>query len=180
MEKIELGQLIFGNGYRDAVHIAIEPVITGEDGLRPGEHVSIRDGKIYSSDSNDSNVGIIDPFLRIPHLSKGEKCYILLYPNTITSIRHHWSHPKFEENNQHRDEVGHEEWFTEFGEKISASYYEVLELGERMANGEYITWGNDLGFDAEEIWNRHQYEFKVRFASMTGKIINNGGFTCCY
>ena len=42
----------------------------------------------------DGVSGVIDPFLR-QTVRKGERCWLLLYPGTITYLRHVWSHPAF-------------------------------------------------------------------------------------
>lgn len=87
----ELGKLIEGTAYRDAVHIAVAPVVA-DNCLSPGEHVGIRDGRV--SELFLPHVGVVDPFLR-QDVSKEDRLYLFLYPNTITSLRHVWSHPAF-------------------------------------------------------------------------------------
>lgn len=77
---------------RDAVHIALAPVIAGQD-LIPGQRVGLdeqgRAGVIFGGD-----VGIVDPFLN-DTVRKGQKFFIYLFPNTVTGMVHHWSHPAF-------------------------------------------------------------------------------------
>ena len=90
---MKLGQLIQGNPGRDAVHIAIMPVTAGFE-HEPGDSVAV----IWGGDGfvttllNDS-IGIIDPFLDTT-VKQGEQCYLCLYPDSITDLRHVWSHPK--------------------------------------------------------------------------------------
>lgn len=77
--------------FRDAVHIAVAPVMAGER-LEPGDHVGmIRDAAFRNADT----IGIVDPFLtqNVPH---GARFFLFLYPNTITSLRHVWTHPTFQ------------------------------------------------------------------------------------
>lgn len=92
---IPLGKLIDGEGARDAVHIAIAPMVAGEP-LQPGQRVGVRDGKAYASKSCASVIGIVDPFLQA-QVNRGQRFYLCLFPGTITSLRHQWTHPEFDE-----------------------------------------------------------------------------------
>ena len=86
-----LGRLIDGDARRDAVHIAVAPVTAGQE-LRPGERVGfLADGRVGAV---GETIGIIDPFLTAS-VREGERCWLFLYPNTITSLRHVWTHPSF-------------------------------------------------------------------------------------
>ena len=90
----ELGSLITdGERRRDAIHVAVAPV-TAQTTLFPGEPVSLVEGTAVVGRGN-ANVGIIDPFLK-QSVQAGERCWLLLYPNSVTSIRHIWSHPVFQ------------------------------------------------------------------------------------
>jgi hypothetical protein len=91
-DNIQLGQLIEGEQFRDAIHIAVAPV-TAAEGLRPGQHVGVRnDGR--ASTKGVALIGIVDPFLRTD-VEEGQRCWLFLYPYTITSLRHDWTHPAF-------------------------------------------------------------------------------------
>jgi N-acyl-D-aspartate/D-glutamate deacylase len=76
---------------RDAVHVAI--ITTGVN-VRcfPGQHVGVTAG--LADPDASVKVGIIDPFLK-DSVFPGEVCFLWLYPGTITSLTHHWSHPSF-------------------------------------------------------------------------------------
>ena len=95
-EMPKLGQLIDPdeNPGRDAVHIAIAPVVAGEM-LEPGDSLILRDGLAYATLSfNPQRVGIVDPFLK-ENVQLGQKFYLFLLPGTVTSLRHVWTHPAF-------------------------------------------------------------------------------------
>ena len=84
-----LGELAPEESVRDAIHVAILPVIAGHI-LRPGEHVAVVDGVAWSTKTETH--GIVDPFLK-SFVLEGERFYLCLYPGSITSLTHHWSHP---------------------------------------------------------------------------------------
>ena len=90
-----LGQLIVtGDRRRDAVHIAVAPV-TATESLQPGQHVGLASpGDTDRVGPSDSPIGIVDPYLT-DCVEPGERFWLFLYPGTVTSLRHVWSHPAF-------------------------------------------------------------------------------------
>lgn len=83
-----LGTIIDDTQKRDAIHLAVEPVIA-KDRLWPGQNVS------SAGQANHPNaVGIVDPFLSKP-VEAGQRFWLVLYPRTIKSLRHVWEHPAF-------------------------------------------------------------------------------------
>ena len=91
--EVVLGKIIEGEAFRDAVHIAVAPVVAGEP-LIPGEHVGqLPDGTFGTK--AEKKIGIVDPFLMEDVVNKGQQFYLCLYPQTITSLRHVWTHPAF-------------------------------------------------------------------------------------
>jgi len=93
----QLGRLIIPEDIaeRDAIHIAIMPAIAGES-LVPGMRVRIEDGKAMEGSAPDSPIiGIVDPFLA-GFVYRNQKFWVCLIPNTITSLRHIWTHPQID------------------------------------------------------------------------------------
>ena len=93
MEPIRVGKILGADatpGERDAIHIA---VITAEatESLRPGVSCGLLAGTFFASSMTDP-IGIVDPFLT-KLVRKGQKFRIFLTPNTITGLRHLWTHP---------------------------------------------------------------------------------------
>lgn len=86
-----LGMIIDETAKRDAIHLAVEPVIAKQP-LAPGQHVTV-DGRACNEWS-DLAVGIVDPFLN-ENVNRGERFWLVVYPRQITSLRHVWEHPKF-------------------------------------------------------------------------------------
>lgn len=90
----KLGQVISNEAFRDAIHIAVASVKVGAPKLYPGDHVGLlSDGSV--STSAKPHIGIIDPYLTNP-IYADEQVWLLMYPNTITGLRHEWTHPAFE------------------------------------------------------------------------------------
>ncbi len=77
----------FPQAHRDAIHIAVLPAKATE-GLYPGQNVGYLNGNAVNADP----IGIVDPFLK-DNVKAGETFFIFMYPNTITSLRHAWTHP---------------------------------------------------------------------------------------
>lgn len=90
--EVKLGQLITEEAGRDAVHVAVAPVIANER-LQPGQDIGLVEGQEVVGVVDDP-IGIVDPFLKNP-VVKGQRFWLFLYPNTITSLRHEWTHQSF-------------------------------------------------------------------------------------
>ena len=81
---------------RDAVHIAVAPVMAHAP-IGPGQHVMlIGKGDQAVPASYAASVGIVDPFL-VGGVEAGERFWLFLHPGSITSLRHEWTHPAFED-----------------------------------------------------------------------------------
>lgn len=93
MSDVKLGELPTGPVERDAIHVAVIPMVAGEM-LRPGDRVGVlRDGVACRS---ENVVGIVDPYLT-DVVPKGATFWMCLLPGTVTGMRHHWLHPVFGE-----------------------------------------------------------------------------------
>ncbi len=88
-----VGKLLTGKEGRDAIHFALAPM-TSDVCLIPGRRVGIVNGKAHP---NEPHIGIVDPFLAYS-VQPGEWFWLFLFPGTITSLRHAWSHPAFLED----------------------------------------------------------------------------------
>jgi hypothetical protein len=91
----KLGTLPDKGDARDAIHIACLPVLVSEV-MMPGQHVGIDEDRGEYPDiwvcKTGEWIGIIDPFLKHP-VVEGDRVWMLMYPGTITGLRHHWKHP---------------------------------------------------------------------------------------
>jgi hypothetical protein len=101
--ETRLGKLISGDEKRDAEHVAIAPVTAGET-LKPGTPVTIdEDGSAHAITGNETPTGVVDPFLST-YLNEGDQFWLVMYPGTITGIRHDWSHPDLPDDDYYYDD----------------------------------------------------------------------------
>lgn len=91
-----VGELCKVGAKRDAIHVAVIPVVAALI-MRPGDRVALNhEGKAYPLGLTDEvkPIGIVDPFLN-DYVRAGETFWLFMMPNSITSLRHVWTHPAF-------------------------------------------------------------------------------------
>lgn len=131
-ESLKIGSLIIeGRQKRDAIHVAIAPVIADEL-LKPGQHVGfVKDSTERVTDREGRPIGIIDPFLPLS-VAKGQRCWLFLYPGTITSLRHEWTHPAFE-----ADKEASRKWMQGWCDEHGVPYSFAIQAGHTLNIGCY-------------------------------------------
>jgi hypothetical protein len=83
-----LGTIIDDKQKRDAIHLAVLPVMAGAR-LKPGQEIALTDGLALP---HAGGMLIVDPFLREPAMP-GDRFWAVLKPRLVTSLRHVWTHP---------------------------------------------------------------------------------------
>jgi hypothetical protein len=78
---------------RDAIHLAVEPVVAGEK-VFAGQDVGRKEDGTFGTKGCPKYLGIVDPFISVP-VQPGEKFFLVIYPRNITTLRHVWEHPDF-------------------------------------------------------------------------------------
>lgn len=96
-----LGMIHFKPEARDAIHLAVEPVIASR-AFVPGQRIGIIDGKAYPEGfvlmgKKVPYHGIVDPFLPSYGVAEGESFWFVMAPRMVKSLRHVWEHPDFPE-----------------------------------------------------------------------------------
>lgn len=179
-----LGNIIEGGG-RDAIHLAVEPVIAGQT-LYPGANVGLKNGVAYSNLDKahpqhvEKHLGIVDPFLKEP-VKPGEMFWLVVYPRQITSLRHVWSHPDFpsEEDTEISKRVadkllgGSEEWIRNYASELGFTYSRLMEAArEYQDTGDYLHLGQREEDLDDKFWGHYE--------NVTGKKIESKGsfFSC--
>jgi len=144
-----LGQLITGTIERDAVHIAVAPVVAAHV-LIPGEAIGFLANDQETVGRDVEPIGIVDPFLKAS-VRTGQRFWMFLYPNTITSLNHVWSHPAFSNEPKVDAKAASERWMRDWavkhmgcdyygdGEKRSPelAYADAIEAGHSHRVGPY-------------------------------------------
>jgi len=176
-----LGTVIGESERRDAIHLAVEPVIAGER-LYCGQHVGILDGK---ANTKAKHVGVVDPFLK-EGVEIGQRFWLVVYPRTITSLRHVWSHPDFADIAEPQNEPADSEvaksqaWIAQFAAKIDQTPNRLMDAAQTYLEYDDYTRDDSESYKGQgaEMWR----EFWRHYAVVTGKPVEDGKddsfFTC--
>lgn len=187
----ELGKLIEGSEFRDAVHVAIIPMQASEM-LRPGQRVGIVSEGVAGPSSE--LLGVVDPFLD-DVVPKGAQFWLCLFPNSISDMRHAWVHPAFEDEQSQKysslvDSVNDNakiiekkanaaRWIREQCDPLGMKFEDLVDPRGDLLCGEYIrSWKNE---DAQDHWYDIQSEFWEKIEDYLGypiKECDRGGFSC--
>lgn len=170
MSETKLGQLIDSEGQRDAIHIAVAPVVANEK-LTPGQHIGfVISGNTEKVGPGGIPIGIVDPFLKKP-VAEGQKFWMVLYPSTITGLRHEWKHPAFQTNDS-------EKWLRAFAAVVGLTYEQLLKgADDYQKDGEVLPL-TEASKDYE--WSVPE-KFWDHYRAVTGKETSEDGtiFQCC-
>ncbi len=181
-DSLKIGQLITGKMHRDAIHVAVVPVVAGED-LFPGKRVHVSrnfDGTLEANDygADERGVqGIIDPFLR-ETVRQGQQCWLFVLPGTITALRHDWTHPAFPSTTTNlTDKMESEAWLRKYANDYSANYDDMVA---GAVSGEGYCFGDD---DGPPQYRNCKDEFWRHIENVTGKCLSDDHkdgtmFTC--
>lgn len=178
MSKINLGELAPPDAQRDAIHVAVVPM-TASRRLSPGEHIAADGG-------SENPIGVVDPFIRKAVMS-GDRFYLCLYPQTVTDMRHHWSHPAFPSIDERvsvpdsydvcevcwmgdeEEDTGESRRFLEsVANDMGLSYAVMMEdIDDWIAGGEVkVQHGSEQWRDG---WDEHKRDFWPHWEAVTGK-----------
>ena len=166
MSDVELGKIIIDKPQKDAIHVAVAPVIAAVR-LSPGEHVGLteKNGDQVARPSemgpNIEPIGIVDPFLD-RDVFPGQRLWLMLYPNTVMSLRHEWVHPAFG-----GDSV---RWLEDIADECNFDYADILHIGHEFIRNGHYTLPSD---NAKDVLNSNNEEFWHHFEVVTGKRIKN-------
>jgi hypothetical protein len=169
--QTEVGRLIDEHEQRDAIHIAIAPVVASEK-LFPGQDIGLVNGNACVC---TKPIGIVDPFLKAPVFPE-QRFFMFLYPNTITSLKHSWTHPAFETVKLKSLVDISRQWIERFADQHCETAEVIMDAARGfLETGDYLCRGEKFEgeYVPDEFW--HHYEI------VTGKSTEGKGsnfFTC--
>ena len=158
---------------RDAIHVAVMSVVAAEP-LKPGQHIGFTEHgyRVTSKPAGGYKLlGIVDPFLP-KGVKEGDRFWMMLYPNTITSLKHLWSHPDIA-NDGRATSSASEKWLRDFADAVDADYDEMMRVAASHCDpgnrwGDYLIEGDK--------WEGQSTpdEFWTHYAAVTGKTPDGG------
>lgn len=162
-DTLKIGHLIETEQVRDAIHVAVVPVTAAQQ-LLPGQHVSLISPESMEVGYCQPTLGVVDPFLKGP-VQKGERFWLFLYPGSITSLRHEWTHPVFDGGPENPSVPPHDakkdlsrEWIERFAASIPLDYNVLMEgAADYRKSGEYLCFGSLLEGESipDEFWDHY-------------------------
>jgi hypothetical protein len=175
-EDLEIGKIIRTERYRDAIHIAVAPM-TAAERLNPGQHVGLLpDGRAGIA---AKSIGIVDPFLS-DYVEPGEKFWIFMYPNTITSLRHEWVHPAFEPQTPiETPQSKSRKWIEAFAAELDQTYNRLMEAAAYWIDTEEYTMDNSEKYKSMDagawpiFWKHYEIATDTKVKNHTAEF-----FTC--
>lgn len=170
---VKLGQLIEGQQYRDAIHVAVAPMIAAQN-LEPGDHVGFVEPHSQAVGYSKDALGIVDPFLKVK-VPKGSQFWLFLYPNSITSLRHDWTHPAFGASVASDMAADSRRWIEDWASSYGVGYEEIMGAAKAfIEHGDYFNRG-EL-FEGEYVPD----DFWRHYETVTGvKVGDRGSFFTC-
>ncbi|MBN3848660.1 hypothetical protein G3N58_17785 [Paraburkholderia sp. Ac-20342] len=159
-----LGTIIDDRQARDAIHLAVEPVVAAHAMCAGADVGLMPDGR--ASELADKKLGIVDPFLK-DGVVAGERFWLVVYPRQITSLRHVWEHPDFAISPDVTLAPKYsesEQWIRNFADGVSLHYDVLMEgaaewvrTNDGKWGGEYLCFGGLLeGCSVpDEFWNHY-------------------------
>lgn len=113
-------------------------------------------------------------------IQKGQRFWVFMFPNTITGLRHDWTHPALTVS-QPKNES--EAWLRGFADKLNFRWDELLQAANDRDSGGYVTaYGIDLHSvteldpgDEELFWHHMGILLKKEFSEDFRK---NFGWSC--
>lgn len=177
MSDLGIGKLIECEQERDAIHVAVAPVVAAMK-LSPGQDIGFVDDDRRVGVTTDP-IGIVDPFLK-QMVCPDQTFWMFLYPNTVVAMRHHWQHPAFGGAVECVEDpkLKAQEYIESMAERCGYTYERIMEIAERYRLSGFYEMDNSETY--KETWEDWP-EFWRHYETLTGKeVIEKDAvpFTC--
>jgi hypothetical protein len=135
----------------------------------------VEEGNIELVGAVENPIGIVDPFLK-NMVAVGDRFFMVLYPSTITGLRHDWSHPAFETK---EDKKESETILQELANHLGMQYSDVIRAAKEgdylYGNGVDLHGAYDLPIPEDSFWYHIEVVTGEKFSEeRRGKM----GYTC--
>lgn len=158
MHRQQLVSLLVKMKNAIAIHIAIAPVVANKY-LAPGRRIGfVNDDSETVSDEVEKYIGIVDPFLENLVLP-GQRFFMFLLPNTITSLKHNWSHPDFGNESKTKKKKASEAWMEDYCRQYGVTPEDMIEAaGNFLEGGDYFNRGGTFEGESvpDEFWDHYE------------------------
>lgn len=130
---------------KDAVHVAITPVVIMYDDPKPGDKVDLQlmiDGTIHAHKPAVvyDFMAVLDPY--IAYIYKRSTCYAMMRPGSIKTLRHEWTHPKLNTSKDKDEAVAR---LRAFAKSVERSYEIIMEGAENyVKHGSTVFGGSEF------------------------------------
>lgn len=172
-KKNELGRVPEELGQKDALHVAIVSVRTGET-LKPGDRVKMKDGFAVKSNVNDA-IGVVDPFRKEDKILLGEDIWILLGLKEVPNVKHVWDHPTESFLPPEKGFLKYPKYFSEL-----CKFHGVEPKVAVKAAFDYLKNGNKTKIpNVQKLEEFEFYDFWSEWAAIVDYEFENYGTYCC-
>lgn len=176
MSDVKLGSVITGDSHRDAIHVAVAPVVAAEN-LRPGQEIGFVDEAKTAVGHSTKPLGIVDPYLKA-EVRRGQQFYILLFQNTVTGMRHEWQHPDFPAGSL-VDRGAAKQFVEGVAARVGLTFGELMDAAEGWARHHDYTYENTESYKdvPYETWREFWKQFEV-LTGLRPDDVESHPFTC--
>jgi hypothetical protein len=179
-----VGKILQEDIGRDAIHIAVVAVKAAHY-MDAGEHIGLKEGKATTQAAK--LVGIVDPYLQ-EGVERNQLFLMHLYPRTITSLKHGWTHPDLPENIEvplvvdenvglSAAQIKAKEYLADFADQLDRSFDElILAATDYLQKGD--CWRGGSSFESVSIDDTFWSNYEIYTGTRVGEGERDSFFSC--
>lgn len=180
-KKNFLGSAPVELGVKDALHVAIVSMRAATS-LQSGQRVKVNEfGEVVGIDGKRGGIGVVDPFRKEEHISRGEYVWICMLPDQVGTVMHTWDHETLDLDVPTR-EAKKNEYLQRCADDFGVSYKELLDACSRRVYDD-VTVPHPRGWSVEKVEEQNDhfdwYDLWYEWVEETGYEFYNEGTECC-